>query len=89
ASLLELLDKQGWGISTQITRKFSTRFASVTLEASWDDDQTGTGRVEARRMAILAVYQEWLVARSTLVGRLVDAVERLRPGYLPYDLVDR
>ncbi|GIL89389.1 hypothetical protein Vretimale_18672 [Volvox reticuliferus] len=89
ASLLELLDLQGWGVATEITRKFSTKFASVTLEASWDDDPSGAGRVSSRRLAVLAVHQEWLVARSSLVGRLVDLMERLRPGYLPRELLDR
>lgn len=45
--------------------------------------------MESRRLALLAVFQEWLVARSSLVGRLLDGVERLRPGYLPADLVQR
>ncbi|GLI69664.1 hypothetical protein VaNZ11_014341 [Volvox africanus] len=88
-SLLELLDLQGLGVATEITRKFSTKFASVTLEASWDDDPSGAGRMSSRRLAVLAVHQEWLVARSSLVGRLMDSVERLRPGYLPRELLDR
>ncbi|KAG2441683.1 hypothetical protein HXX76_003301 [Chlamydomonas incerta] len=89
ASLLQVLDREGWGVHTEIARRFSTKFVSLTLEGSWDDDLTGEGRVESRRMALLAVYQEWLVARSSLVGRLFDGLERLRPGYLPADLVQR
>ncbi|PNW71420.1 hypothetical protein CHLRE_16g653550v5 [Chlamydomonas reinhardtii] len=89
ASLLQVLDREGWGVHTEIARRFFTKFASLTLEGSWDDDLTGEGRVESRRLALLAVFQEWLVARSSLVGRLLDGVERLRPGYLPADLVQR
>lgn len=29
------------------------------------------------------------MARSTLLGRLVDDVERLRPGYLPAEVMER
>ncbi len=41
ASLLQVLDREGWGVHTEIARRFSTKLASLTLEGSWDDDLTG------------------------------------------------
>lgn len=48
-----------------------------------------SGLLEARRAALLAVFQENLVLRSRLVGKVVDCLVALRPGYLPADVVQR
>lgn len=48
-----------------------------------------SGLLEARRAALLAVFQENLVLRSRLVGKVVDCLVALRPGYLPANVVER
>lgn len=55
------------------------------------DGQEGAvnAALESRRAALLAVFQENLVLRSKLIGRILDRLEATRPGYMPAEVMAR
>lgn len=91
ASLFDLLDRSGAGVAPVVTRTWDTNAVRVTLEGSFAPGGAAAAgsRADARRVAMLAVYQEHMVLRAAAVRRALDEVtSRLAPGLVPQEDVD-
>lgn len=53
ADLLDLIDASGNGLTTTVSRSWDCTSAGLSLQGEW------RGCAQARRMAMLAVYQVW------------------------------
>eukprot|EP00879_Flechtneria_rotunda_P030729 GHRR01033401.1.p1 GENE.GHRR01033401.1~~GHRR01033401.1.p1 ORF type:complete len:420 (+),score=190.61 GHRR01033401.1:1155-2414(+) len=76
ADLLAIIDSTGNGIQTTVKRSWDSTGVNLTLQGTW------AKTAEARKMAMLAVYQERFVARAAAILRLVRWLAAQRQGLL-------
>eukprot|EP00798_Chlamydomonas_sp_ICE-L_P006032 gene6032-3427_t len=82
-NLLKALDSAGLGVTTSIIRSWWGPDLMLEVAGSWHKDD------EARRMSLLPVYQERIVADSKLLGVVLDLVCNSRPGYIPDSILSK
>jgi hypothetical protein len=85
AQLLQMLDSAGSSngqpsLTTSLVRSWVGKGASLEMSGRWE------GGLEARQMAMLAVYQERIYNESALLKAAFDLVDSRRPGLFSKDL---
>ncbi|KAJ9533257.1 hypothetical protein QJQ45_018378 [Haematococcus lacustris] len=75
--LLSNIDSMGGSVTTTVTRIWEGEAASLKVVGSWPEGEV------AKRMALLAVYQETVWRRNQLLAATFKRVLRHRPGLFP------